>query len=70
MKLRQESSVENTASSSNQPQSTADIFDLPANATKGQIRAAYLKAIKKYHPDNFAGFSPEFQKLAEEKSKQ
>ena len=70
MKLRQESSVENTASSSNQPQSTADIFDLPANATKEQIRKAYITAVKKYHPDNFAGFCPEFQKLAEERSKQ
>ena len=69
-KLRHESYEENSASSSNQPQSGADIFDLPENATKDQIRKAYITAIKKYHPDNFACFCPEFQKLAEEKSKQ
>jgi len=70
LKMRQESSVENTGSSSNQPQSTADILDLPANATKEQIRKAYITAVKKYHPDNFASFYPEFQKLAEERTKQ
>ena len=68
-KRQQESSVATTGSPGNQPQSGIDIFDLPANATKDQIRKAYITAIKKYHPDKFADFCPEFQKLAEEKSK-
>jgi DnaJ-domain-containing protein 1 len=46
------------------------IFNLPSNAGFDQIHSAYLAAIKQYHPDNFSGYSPEFQKLAEEKSKQ
>ena len=47
-----------------------EILSLPPDATKDQIRKAYIGAIKLYHPDNFAGLSPEFAKLAEEKSKQ
>lgn len=47
-----------------------EILNLPADASRDQIRKAYLGAMKKYHPDNFAGLSPEFRELAEEKSKQ
>ncbi len=47
-----------------------DIFGLSSNAPRDQVRKAYLSAIKQYHPDNFSGLSPEFRKLAEEKSKQ
>ncbi|MGC9194123.1 MAG: J domain-containing protein [Syntrophobacteraceae bacterium] len=46
------------------------IFNLSSNAGFDQIHSAYLAAIKQYHPDNFSSYSPEFQKLAEEKSKQ
>ena len=70
LKRQQESSVATTGLPGNQPQSGVDIFDLPANATKDQIHKAYITAIKKYHPDKFADFCSEFQKLAEEKSKQ
>lgn len=62
--------VATTGSQCNQPRGGVDIFKLPANATKDQIRKAYIAAIKKYHPDKFADLCPEFQKLAEEKSKQ
>ena len=62
--------------SSNQPSpklqtgNDPEILSLPPNATRDQIRKAYIGAIKQYHPDNFAGLSPEFARLAEEKSKQ
>ncbi len=58
--------------SSSQPQTGNDleILSLPPDATKDQIRKAYLGAIKLYHPDKFAGLSSEFRTLAEEKSKQ
>ena len=53
-----------------QAENATEIFNLPPDATRDQIRKAYLGAIKLYHPDNFAGLGPEFSKLAEEKSKQ
>ncbi len=46
-----------------------EILSLSPDATRDQIRKAYLGAIKMYHPDNFAGLCMEFRKLAEEKSK-
>ena len=49
---------------------TPDILNLSSNATRDQIRRAYKGAIKQYHPDNFANFCSEFQKLAEEKCKE
>ncbi len=52
------------------PGDNLQIFNLPSDAGLDQIHSAYLAAIKQYHPDNFTGYSPEFQKLAEEKSKQ
>jgi DnaJ-domain-containing protein 1 len=57
-------------SAQSQTGNTLDILNLPSNATKDQIRRAYKGAIKQYHPDNFANFCSEFQKLAEEKCKQ
>jgi DnaJ-domain-containing protein 1 len=51
-------------------QNIPDIFRIAPNATKDEIRSAYLAAIKRYHPDNFATLPEEFQELAEEKSKQ
>jgi DnaJ-domain-containing protein 1 len=53
-----------------QAENGIEVLQLSPNATMDQIRKAYLTAIKQYHPDNFAGFSPEFRQLAEEKSKQ
>jgi DnaJ-domain-containing protein 1 len=53
-----------------QTENDPEILSLPPDATRDQIRKAYIGAIKRYHPDNFAGLSPEFAKLAEEKSKQ
>jgi DnaJ-domain-containing protein 1 len=41
-----------------------------SGATPDQIRKAYLEAIKRYHPDNYSTLPPEFQKLAEEKTKE
>ncbi len=47
-----------------------EILNLSAGAGMDQIHSAYLSAIKQYHPDKFSDLGPEFQKLAEEKSKQ
>lgn len=43
---------------------------LGPNATPDQIRRAFLKAVSTYHPDKFASLPSEFQKLAEEKTKE
>lgn len=69
MKLKEESSSEQS-SPKLQDGDDPDILYLPTNATRDQIRRAYLGAIKQYHPDKFAGLCPEFRKLAEEKCKE
>lgn len=58
------------ASSSQQASDHLEILNLSSTAGMDRIHRAYLSAIKQYHPDNFNDFSPEFKKLAEEKSKQ
>jgi len=69
MRLKNDASSDQ---SSSQPQvgNSLEILSLPPDATKDQIRRAYLGAIKLYHPDKFAGLCSEFRSLAEEKSKQ
>lgn len=47
-----------------------DIFKLGSNASPDDVRRAYLLAVNRYHPDRFANQPPEFQKLAEEKTKE
>jgi DnaJ-domain-containing protein 1 len=69
LKIKADSSSEKP-SPQTQAENGIEVLNLSANATMDQIRKAYLTAIKQYHPDNFAGFSPEFRQLAEEKSKQ
>lgn len=46
-----------------------DILEIPTTATKAQIKAAYLKLAKEFHPDKSAGVSPAVRKLVEEKFK-
>jgi len=69
LQLKEQSSSDQPARSG-LPANNTDLLNLPTNATKDQIRKAYLSAIKQYHPDNFAGLCTEFRQLAEEKSKQ
>ena len=70
MKIKEDPSSSDQPSAQSQTGTNLDILNLSANATKDQIRKAYKGAIKQYHPDNFANFCSEFQKLAEEKCKQ
>jgi len=69
MKLKGESSSDQP-SPKRQAGDDPDILYLPTNATRDQIRRAYLGAIKQYHPDKFASLCPKFRKLAEEKCKE
>lgn len=52
------------------PQGSLAILQLGPDATIDQVKRAYLELVKKYHPDNYANLPPEFQKVAEEKTKQ
>src|SRR5258706_2826235 len=46
-----------------------DILGVPTTATKGEIKEAYLKLAKEFHPDKSAGVNPAVKKLVEEKFK-
>jgi hypothetical protein len=46
-----------------------DILGVPTTATKAEIKAAYLKLAKEFHPDMSAGVNPAVRKLVEEKFK-
>src|SRR5260370_40715162 len=46
-----------------------DILGVPTTATKSEIKEAYLKLAKEFHPDKSAGVNPAVQKLVEEKFK-
>lgn len=43
---------------------------LEAGATPKEIKSAYRTLITQYHPDLFVGMAPEFQKVAEDKSRE
>ncbi len=44
-----------------------EILGIDKNATEQEIRAAYRKLVKQYHPDRVAGLGKEFQDLANKK---
>lgn len=46
------------------------ILDVPENAGREQISAAYRQKIGQYHPDKVARLGPEIRALAEARSKQ
>ncbi|WBM75523.1 TerB family tellurite resistance protein [Saprospira grandis] len=45
------------------------ILELPPSASDAQLKAAYRKMVKKYHPDSLASLGEEFQKVGESKFK-
>lgn len=46
------------------------LLDVGPDATAKQIRDAYRTKMKAYHPDKYASLPPEFQRVAEEMSRQ
>ncbi|MCS7054100.1 MAG: J domain-containing protein [Ignavibacterium sp.] len=44
------------------------ILGVDINASKEEIKKAYIELMKKYHPDKFAHLSKEFQELANKKA--
>ncbi len=45
------------------------VLGLQGSITKNELRKRYLEAIARYHPDKVNHLAPEFQAMAEEKSK-
>ncbi len=46
------------------------VLGLEPEATKEEIRAAYQRLIKEYHPDKVATTAPEIRELAERRTRQ
>lgn len=51
-------------------ESAYKILDIEKSATNDEVKAAYRKMVKKYHPDKLQHLGPEHMKGAEEKFKQ
>jgi len=47
-----------------------EILGVMAGVTEKELREAYRKTIKQYHPDKTVGLGDELRQLAEEKSKE
>ncbi len=48
----------------------SEVLQVPLTASKAEVTAAYRSMIGKYHTDKVARLGPEFQELAEAKSKE
>lgn len=46
------------------------ILEIPENASIEEIKQAYIKKIKEYHPDKVSNLGKDLQKLAEMKTKE
>jgi DnaJ-domain-containing protein 1 len=47
-----------------------DILGVSSQATRGEIKAAYQKLIRQYHPDLVSNLGPELRELAEQRTKE
>jgi hypothetical protein len=50
--------------------SAREVLEVPPNASRNDITAAYRKMARMYHPDKVAGLGPEFGELAERRMKE
>ncbi len=46
------------------------VLNVPRNASKDEVVAAYKKLAQMYHPDKVAGLAPEYHLIAEKKMKE
>jgi curved DNA-binding protein CbpA len=46
------------------------VLGIPEGSTLDDVKAAYYTKIKQYHPDKVMGLGEEFQKLADDKTKE
>ncbi|MGV8073950.1 MAG: DnaJ family molecular chaperone [Syntrophobacteraceae bacterium] len=62
--------IRNMHEEDNKLEKSLKMLETGSDAGVGEIRRAYLHAIKHYHPDKHAYLPPEFRRLAEVRSKQ
>ncbi|MBU3580778.1 DnaJ domain-containing protein [Polynucleobacter sp. AP-Capit-er-40B-B4] len=46
------------------------VLDLPSSASMDEVKAAYKRKISMYHPDKVSTMGPEFNEIAQRKTKQ
>jgi len=69
-KKKKQKDSENYASSNHSLQKYYDLLRVKENATPSEIKTAYRKQIKFYHPDNYQNRTQEIQKDADEKTQE
>ncbi len=53
-----------------EPRSPNEVLGVEPGANADQIRAAYQRLVRQYHPDRVATMAPELRELAERRTKQ
>ena len=53
-----------------QTRNAYDVLEVSSNASQAEIRAAYQRLVRQYHPDRVADMGPELRALAEERTKE
>jgi DnaJ-domain-containing protein 1 len=53
-----------------QPRSWWQVLGIPEGSTLDEVKVAYYTKVKQYHPDKVMGLGEEFQKLADDKTKE
>jgi hypothetical protein len=53
-----------------QPRPWWQVLGIPEGSTLDEVKVAYYTKVKQYHPDKVMGLGEEFQKLAEDKTKE
>ncbi len=62
--------ADRTAPPESDARSPHEVLGVSTDATPEQIRAAYQKQIRQYHPDRVADMGPELRDLAEQHTKE
>jgi hypothetical protein len=56
--------------SDEQPRPWWQVLGIPEGSTLDEVKVAYYTKVKQYHPDKVMGLGEEFQKLADDKTKE
>ena len=59
-----------TADEDTSPKTWYEVLEVAPEASVEEIRSAYTRLIKLYHPDRVHGLAPEYQRISQVKSKE